>query len=393
MKKVILFGFSAVVLAACAGGQILPTSMNASLLQSLDSDRSSYEATGIGEDYEMAVADAEKVAIAKSLQDLVQSAEEKSQFSFVEKSLYTNHKRFVEGAKLKDRKREADDTIRVKMDVIVNKKTLESELVSLGVIKERKEIIQDLKNPSVAVLVSEKDQKAEWAEFAVNHASSYLTGRKFQVLDLSQVDKLNQMDQLMNQVAGGPSDSLALIALKIGSDIYVQVEGTLEGGKVGSSGTVKASASVKVFETTTARQLGAATGFSKNYANESGATNKALAEAISDAVDRVLTNVMDYWKDDVTKGSQFLVTVRGNFAGDRGQRARRSVHGALQKAVAEMQQTTATDQSLMYRVWYKGANTDLLFGLQDAVEAQLPGSSLRSVVENRKMLILQLDQK
>lgn len=380
---------AAMAATGCASMPIMPISYAAEVTQSLDNDRAQLRATGIGDKYEWAVADAQKAAIAKIAQSLVQSQDEKAQWELIQQSVYANFMKYVERADLKGTVKQPDGSTKVQMEVVVNRRVLQDDLVSQGVIKEQRQLLSEIQNPSIAVIADAGLKGKEYEAFALNHAAGYLTGRKFEVLDIEQVRKIQDMGNQMNMIQGN-LDPMAQIALQIGSDIYLVVQISVEQGSVGSDKTIKGSASVKAFETTTARQLGAASGFSKNYAATADSTNKAIAEALSDAADKVLVNVMDYWKDDVKKGSQFLIQIAGSFGSKGGREARRLLDATLKKVAGEVKQDLATDQTLHYRVWFTGSNTDLLFALQDAVDKNLQGAELKSVSENRKLLTLQL---
>ena len=63
---------------------------------------------------------------------------------------------------------------------------------------------------------------------------------------------------------------------------------------------------MRAFETTTARLLGAETG----YSDESAAPATALVEAaMTNALDNVMSRINSYWQDDIKNGLQYKVIV------------------------------------------------------------------------------------
>ena len=378
-------------MVACAPKSVRPTSYQAEEIESLDANRVRVAAVGVGDDTQSAIIDGYRAAVYRVSQDLVQSAEEHVAFDGAQDEIYANANKYIERYQIKSRRVEPHAAVKLNLDLVVNRKRLHDDLVSMGVIKAQSELLSELRNPTIVVLPETRLANQSWLQFATDHVTSYLTNRKFEVLDAKQIAKLDSMSAQSRTAAGIAADSQASIALQLGGDIYIVYDVDVAHGSVGRDGTVKATASARAFETTTGRAVGSATGFSREYAATAGADEKAVAEALSDAIDRVLNNVMDYWKDDAVKGFQFLIQVRGSFGSDSGQQVRRAVYQTVKATVNEMKENLATDQTLNYHVWYKGANTDLLFALQDAFAKQAPGHKLISISENRKLLQLKVE--
>jgi len=376
--------------AACSGSApLMPQSHQAQLMESINPQTVRVAATGIGKEFAWAVDDAKKAAISHVAESLVQSRDEQAAWEMHAPEVYKQFERYIVDWELKSRLKAADDNIEVRGEVIVNREGLADDLVAANVVSERREILSELSHPTIAVLPDDGNEGRSWTKLAANRAGSFLTQRKYDVIDLEQLRRVEKMSTGLRNVDGIPSDPKAMIALQAGADVYIVFDVQLDEQSIGSDRTVKASASMKAFETTTARQVGTATGFSKAYAKTAGAADKAVAEAIGDAVDSVLSNIDDYWKDDIDVGQQFLLTISGQFGADNRQ-ARRTIHRALRQATADLKETLATDRTLNYRVWASGSATDLLFTLQDEVEAALPGYRLEEVTSNRKLLVLEL---
>lgn len=380
------FLLASLVATGCGSNSVRPTSYQAEVVESIDGNRVRVAAVGVGDDTQEALTDGYRAAIYRVSQDMVQSQEERVSFDGVQEEIYAKANTYVERYTIKSRRKEPHADVKLNLDIVVNRKRLTDDLVAMGVLKAQRELLSDLKNPSIVVLPEAKINDKAWRQFAIDNVTGYLTTRKFEVLDGGQVTKLNTMSAESRAAAGIGNDEQAAIALQLGGDIYVIFDVNVSKSSVGRDGTLKASASARAFETTTARSIGSATGFSREYAATAGVEEKAVAEALSDAIDRVLINVMDFWKDDAIKGFQYLVQVNGDFSGDAGQKNRRILYQTIKGSVGELKENLATDKTLNYRVWYKGSNTDLVFGLQDKFEKDAAGRKLKSVSENRKLL-------
>ena len=74
-----------------------------------------------------------------------------------------------------------------------------------------------------------------------------------------------------------------------------------------SYGTNKYSITIRVFETTTGRLLGSETGYSKSRKSEKMLN---IEEAINDAIDKVITKVINYWNSDLKNGIQYKTIIQ-----------------------------------------------------------------------------------
>jgi nucleoid DNA-binding protein len=194
------------------------------------------------------------------------------------------------------------------------------------------------------------------------------------------------MAEQIGIIEGLPQDPAAKIALSVGADIYVVVEGKFEEGQVGKDRTTKAAASLKAFETTTGRLIGSSTGFSKEVIAGPGKDRVTLSEAIRDAADKLITQIMDYWKSDIKKGKQFLIFVYGNFENLQRQA---DITSAIKNISADYKREVASKNLMTFRVWYKGKSDEIIFSLQDELSKR--NLKLTPTMQNRKMIQIKVD--
>ena len=123
-----------------------------------------------------------------------------------------------------------------------------------------------------------------------------------------QMEALETLNIAQLELGDREDDYAYQLALSIGSDIYIEFSGIEE--KAGY-GTNKYAASVRAYETTTSRLLGAETGYSQA---RKGELMLCVEEAMNDAVDKVLARIASYWKEDLNQGVQYKLVL--NMASD-----------------------------------------------------------------------------
>ncbi len=363
-----------------------PVTYNAQIISSLDPETVLVRAVGEWENNDGAIVEAKLNAMWIVIQNLAQTEQEKLKVEANKEAIYKDMDRYVTLQGTPRATRTPQGKYRVEANAVVRKKLLEDFLSSAGYIQKREEVIEALENPSIVVIPHETAKGQAWIDFAISEANSYFTTRKFEVLNPDTVEQLYKMAEQIEMVEGLPQDPAAKIALSIGGDIYITVEGKFEEGRVGSDKTVKSAVSLKAYETTTGRLIGSSTGFSKELVAGPGKDRVTISEAVRDAVDKVITQIMDYWKSDLKKGKQFLVFIYGNF-GDLERQKKLS--DSIKAISSEYKRETVTSKLMTFRIWYKGQSDELLFALQDELKKQ--GLAIKPKVQNRKMLQFQVE--
>jgi hypothetical protein len=383
--SLLLLGIS--IFTACAKKfPQYPQTFDAQITTSLDPENTEVIARGTWDHVEGAIVEAKMNAMWAVINTLAQTDEEKRKVEANKVKIFSNPDKYVRQEGGIKRTRTPDGRINVEIKAIVRKKLLEDDLVSAGLIQRREEIIEVLENPSIVVIPDEKVKNQGWVEFGVNEVNSYFTTKKFEILNPETIDRLYQMAEQIGIIEGLPQDPAAKIALSVGADIYVVVEGKFEEGQVGKDKTTKAAASLKAFETTTGRLIGSSTGFSKELIAGPGKDRVTLSEAIRDAADKLITQIMDYWKSDIKKGKQFLIFVYGNFENLQEQA---DITSAIKNISADYKREVASKNLMTFRVWYKGKSDEIIFSLQDELSKR--NLKLTPTMQNRKMIQIKID--
>ena len=182
------------------------------------------------------------------------------------------------------------------------------------------------------------------------------------------------------------------LALSIGSDIYLTYGVNIESDK---HNTKKATISVRAFETTTARLLGAETGYSPSSTE---APMALIESAINDGVDKVLSRITSYWKEDLSRGIQYKLTI--SISEDFGAEEAEEISFAFNDILdviaknGKYKENIVTAQTLDYLLWcdpqrYDKANKLYQDIKRSFAKNQIEGN-LGKVNINRKLLLLKI---
>jgi hypothetical protein len=395
------------VIGCAAKAPILPVSREATIVESTNPAEVMVEAAGIGRNTDEALLDARRSAVAVVLlggtDPLLQTQDEKSKFEFAQEEIYSvptiNQYISWESKEIKNRiKLEGGDKIKITKTFKVNKRMLEEEMVRRQIIKARVEITTQIGLPMIMVIP--EVQKGEDPIDAMNgdpmlkHAAqsieSYLTGRKYDVQVPEQKVNVDGLTEALQGVKGIENDYSYQLALSIGSDVYITYTVDMQSRVVGGSTVRKATVGVRAYETTTARLLGTETGYSKE---RPGADLALVEEAIHGAIDNVLSRVNAYWKDDLTRGVQYklTITIQGNFDENQREDIGFAINRAIKQNTKTSKENVATDQTFDYLVWVDSKNISDSRELYAALKQDYSGNGqLRSVNITRKLILLKV---
>jgi len=204
----------------------------------------------------------------------------------------------------------------------VNKRMVEEYLVSKGIVKSHTEISEALGMPFVMVIPQTTKEESPIdllnSDFLYKKGAqiieSFLTARKYDVQVPDQTVTINELVGAMADNRGIAEDVSYLYALTIGCDIYITYTIDITSARLG---TRKASVGVRIYETTTGRLLGTETGYSQEI--QTSSDQVVMESAFNDCMDRVLSRMNAYWKDDIKNGMQYKLVVKfiGSYSRDK----------------------------------------------------------------------------
>jgi len=270
----------------------------------------------------------------------------------------------------------------VRIDVVieVNVKELRRKLEEAGLIAKAQELAEQLGNPVVLILPEGSDGKKITSEqqIIIDRIASFFTQQKYDLADLSGMKNLQEMTKATEALSGVLPDPVAEIATLVGADIYVTFT-------AGISGQVMANASIKAYETTTAKLLASATGQSRRYPYGHPEMD-AVLEAVSDAVPKVFEDISGYWHEQVSKGRFYTFVISGNLGDREKQKALRE---AL-KDIGTVKFNVKTQQKFAGTI----RTTKDADAVEDAIEDAIKDAGYRNVqlvVSNRALFIFRVE--
>ena len=216
--------------------------------------------------------------------------------------------------------------LKVKKTYKINTGLIEKYLVEKGIISQKTEIMQKIGLPFIMVIPETKGDISaiELLQTDINQKKgaevieAYLTAKSFDVIVPGQQKVIQDLSSTQFLLAGEESDFSYMLALSIGSDVYITYSIDIFERKVGSTTVKKVSVGCRAFETTTGKLLGTETGYS-NERNTSDAV--LIEEAMKDAVEKVLSRIIKYWEKDLRQGVQYklIVKVSQDFSTDEAE--------------------------------------------------------------------------
>lgn len=405
----------------------LPRSHQAVILESTSPVEVMVKATGIGHwekgivtDYsrEMyllhdAEEDASKAAVWFILlggtDPLISTSGEKVAFDRIAEQFFhiDNIERFVawEGSELLSRtKREIEKKRRYELIIEkayrINKQAISDALVREGILKPREVIAEAAGNPMIMVIPASRHGQNPIAilknEPDFSHAAKviegFLTARLYEVMVPEQQEFLAELSSTQLMTGETEVDNAYQLALSIGSDVYITFEVDVEEHKYN---TRKASANIRAFETTTARLIGAETGYSKSAPSSAQAL---IEQAVNDAIDKVLNRVNKYWQEDFTRGVQYKVifTISSGIDKDVSEGFAFGI-GDILGSIAKnrrYKENVITDRTLDYLVWCDPARFDQTTQVYKQIKRDFMDRFRRYSLEktsiNRKLILLSI---
>ncbi|MCK5379944.1 MAG: hypothetical protein KAJ81_00655 [Candidatus Latescibacteria bacterium] len=388
----------------------LPRSREATLIESTNPAEVMVLATGIGEGKkknltDSAILDAHRAAIYFILlggaDPLLQTQEERDKFTLVQEKVFATKQigRYIswEGNTFESRVRIArGKKLRIQKHFKVNKKLLSEDLNADGVLIE-------IEGPLPFIMVIPEVPKGE-SPIEQMHADpnlkkaaevieSYLTARKYDVQVPEQTVALNELSDAIRFEQDVEEDYEYQLALSIGSDVYMTYTVEVHERKIGRSTVRKGIVGVRAYETTTARLLGTETGYSAERPSPELAV---IEEAINDAVDKVLSRISAYWKEDLNRGVQYklIFSIEGDFDEDEREEIAFVLSDLIEELCSESRENVVTESTLDYLVWARtdpfGKSSKLYRALKESFPDKFERGMLKSININRKLLLLKI---
>jgi len=400
-----------------------PESKQATFIETVSSSEVLIEATGIYKSSEKrkrkAKKDIKENGVKKAIQDakksavylillggtdpLISTPEERAKFEknasfFFDMSNVSRYISWEETQILKKVKFDDGTGIKVTKRFKVNKEIITNDLVSQEILVAKADLVDIIGNPFIMVIPETKkgENPIELLQtnVKVKHAAavveSYLTARKYDVIVPEQQANLDELNAAQQMLGDQEEDYAYQLALSIGSDVYITFSGAVEST---GYGTEKYAMNVRAYETTTARLLGAETGYSQA---RQGEIMVSIEEAMSDAINNVLSRIMNYWKDDLKRGMQYklIVSISTDFDEDEVEDIQFAFIDAVDKVAQKSKENIVTSQTIDYLIWCNpekfDKSTKVYRYLKSAFNDKGVEGILKKINVNRKLILLKV---
>jgi len=302
--------------------------------------------------------------------------------------------KFIQQIKIED-----GTGIRVVKRFRINKDFILRDLESMKILAPRAELAEALGRPQLMVIPEtpmgknpvEILRNDPIARHAATVVESHLTAKQYDVVVPQQMEQLASLNELQMVVGGRGEDIAYSLAMSIGSDVYITYGGTWEQG---SHNTKRFAMTVRAFETTTGRLLGAETGYSVARQGESMIS---VEEAMNGAIDAVLSRIDAYWREDMRRGVQYkiLISIDSSYSEDEVFEIQDIFMEAVKSVAKSSKENIVTRQTIDYLVWVDPAkytsSRNVFRALKQYFDASAYGAKLRIININRKMILLKID--
>lgn len=398
----------------------LPQSYQATFIENSGPDEVMVRAKGIGgksgffgleeeESVKLAVEDARKSAVyfvlfgGEGLDGILKTENQKNKFSMIKQKFFVseNIQKFItweENGFDSRIKLAGGKKILVEKEFRINRKAIINYLVAHNIIESAQSVTEQIGYPTLMVIPEVPPGKSPLDELQSNPLlkqaetviEAFLTSNKYDVVEPEQAKQLYNQEKAQLSLHGHEEDLSYAIALSVGSDIYLTYNIIVNKRYVGSTIVRKASASIRAFETTTARLLGAETG----YSEESAAPPAALIEAaITNAMNNVLSRIYSYWQDDISIGLQYKIifNLTGEFTEDQIYNIQNAIEKTLKKLSNRTKENIVTNKTVDYSVWIHNSilqsPSDIFRAIRREFNNNFPQGQLEQIILNRKLII------
>ena len=231
----------------------------------------------------------------------------------------------------------------------------------------------------------------ELARQGVGTLESWLTARTYEVAHMPAKEQLETAMDAIAGLSGVADDPCRKVALALGTDVLITFEGVAES----VTGCRRIQVILKAYETTSGRLLGTETEFSPPSVN---VPDKKLVDEVLPVVqERLMQKVDSYWKQDLSRGIQYVVQMR--VEAGLGEDLRDDVTDAfddlLESSFPERKEVTSSQLSAEYVVWapvekYKSSTAvSKVF----RKKLDLPQVKVNEVHKNRKIILLSVKRR
>ena len=338
---------------------------------------------------------------------LIQTDKEKTGFQKIEESFFSidNVRKFISWeADYYDKRLKTDGgkSLKIEKSFKINKALLEEYLVNKSIVVKSADVSVSIGTPTIMVIPESSGDVAPLDLLAQNPdikkgaevIEAYLSAKRFSVVVPEQQQVLQELSSTQFALSGADDDYSYLLALSIGSDVYVSYNISITARKIGTSDVKKAVVGCRAYETTTGRLLGAETGYSQERPT---ATNAVLIEeAMSDAADKVIGRILNYWKMDIQRGVQYkcIITIGNVFDTEQVEEIIFAVGDACRSIASSLKENTVAGYTYDISLWVNPEKYPAASDIYRAIKKSYTGDGIiKRVSVSRKLILLSVEEE
>jgi len=338
---------------------------------------------------------------------LIQTDNERAAFQKIEESFFSigNVRKFISWEADYYEKRLKTDggkSLKIEKSFKINRALLEECLVNQSVIQKSAALSTSIGMPTIMVIAESIGDIAPLELLSQNPdikkgaevIEAYLSAKQFSVVVPEQQQVLQELTSAQFALGGTDDDYSYLLALSIGSDIYISYNISISTRKIGSSNVKKAVVGCRAYETTTGRLLGTETGYSQERPS---ANNAALIEeAMGDAAAKVISRIINYWKTDVKQGIQYkcIISISNVFDSEQAEEIIFAVGDACKSVASLLKENTVSDHTYDISLWINPEKYPAVSDIYRAIKASYVGDGIiKRISVSRKLILLSVEEE
>lgn len=372
-----------------AGPEVL---LPGEFIESVDANTVLVKCTGMGADMQQAIDHARRGCLEWFITNqMAQTPGERQAYLAQQQAVFAKLDRYVgipppgaasgKGKGVKSRVRMSDERIKVEIITDVHKQMLQDDLVALGIIQSKEDMLAAVGMPSILVYPGKATKGHKGRQQMESAVTEYLTENRWEVKDPQGVADLQKIIGAIGEVTGAEEDEAAKISMAVGADVYVVFD-VLQ--SKGERGDVAYGASVKAYETTTSRKLGEKQVTGPARAGwKAGEEIKAFVEALRDAMGQVVPQITAYWKEDAPKGNRFTIVIN-----KAPKNTDIKVAGALKRNCAFVKVEVATAKTVHVNAQCKGDNMEIAGALDSILSSAFADQPYDFATKTGNLLIV-----
>lgn len=268
--------------------------------------------TGLGQDKDLAVRDAQRKAVEQGAGTHIYSQSQTKDFALVKDTILARSAGFVQSWKLLSANEQEDGLWAAKISAVVS---VQGVVDTWGVVTN---LLQQMGRPKIMVFISEKIGNEVVEESTVQtRIEDMLLKAGFQLVNKEQIKEIDRKD-LQAAVAEDNAAKVQAIAKRFGAQIFISGSANAAAGEKKNIGgmemfTYEAEANVKTYRSDTAQMLSAVPGTPTRGVQRvwRSAAKQALDSQAQHVAPKAVEDILRFWMDVLEGRGEVQLHIEG----------------------------------------------------------------------------------